>query len=96
MSLAAEDLEELKEKFPELDWMKDKDWQQVATFADWDTWFDEESERCRSVDDDSCRIRARVILKLKKNRAQIRKDCRVYYGEENVPNINDPEDPTWA
>ncbi len=93
--LTEKDVGELRFRFPELSWIKLDDWQNVATFADWDTWFDEEADRCTWGEPDlSCRVQ--IITKLRKNRIQIRQDCRSYFGEQNVDNINDPDDPTRA
>lgn len=68
--------------FSELDWMKPADWQAVAAFNDWRAWIDEGEE-------------LRRLLKRRKNRIEVRRDCRAYFGDANVPNINDPEQAMW-
>lgn len=93
--LTGADLQELRNRFPELDWLANEGWQDVASFADWDRWLDEEAARCTIGEPDYSR-RVQIVVKLKRNRTKIRQDCRDFYGERNVPNINDPEDPEWA
>jgi len=92
-TLTPEDIAELERVLPELDWMKPADWQAVASFADWRTWMvdfvlDEPFEHDTHL--------LRRMLKLRANRVKVRQDCRSYFGEENVPNINDPDEPAWA
>jgi hypothetical protein len=88
------ELAELARVFPELDWMKPKDWQAVAAFADWNSWVEEFAYREGYAHDSDTALRR--MLKLRENRVKVREDCRSYFGEENVPNINDPDEPTWA
>jgi hypothetical protein len=97
-TLVKKEVAALTERFPELSWMKPTDWQSVASFADWRSWLDEsalnEDNQTENWPDYEG-ILSR-LLKHRSNRVEIRKDCRSYFGADNVPNINDPEDPTWA
>jgi hypothetical protein len=91
-SLTEKEIVVLKKTFPELSWMENVDWQRVGAYSGWRDLFDDwlfgtlwpgEPEVLSG-------------LKSKEARRGIRNDCRDYFGEENVPNINDPDDPTWA
>jgi hypothetical protein len=93
--LTEQDLAELRRVFPELSWVTDADWQQVATHFDWDTWLDATASRL-TIGEPDYAFRVQITLKLRANRRALRQDCRGFFGEANVPNINDPEDPTWA
>tara|TARA_Y100000310_G_scaffold342424_1_gene445636 strand:- start:2322 stop:2609 length:288 start_codon:yes stop_codon:yes gene_type:complete len=95
MRLTEADVGELQFRFPELDWMSPEDWQKVNGLVDWNAWFDAEADRCTWGDPDLSK-RVQIVTKLRKNRIKIRNDCRLYFGRENVDNINDPDDPTWA
>ena len=95
MQLTEKDVGELQFRFPELSWMTPDDWQNVATFVDWSPWLDAEADRCTWGEPDLS-MRVQIVTKLRKNRIKIRSDCRSYFGELNVDNINDPDDPTWA
>ena len=82
----------LREAFPELDWMHDADWRLVGAFRDWPKWFDEyaleeQLERGEAL---------RKLLESREKRIRVRRHCREYFGMQNVPNVNDPEDETWA
>jgi hypothetical protein len=93
--LSTQEVDELKKVFPELSWMGSDDWNTVAGFADWSTWIRDFVWAERPTPPEP-KLALRRMLGLRKNRVKIRKDCRSYYGKENVDNINDPEDPTWA
>ena len=96
--LSAGELKALAEAFPELSWMKPADWQSVAAFADWRTWLDEMAlnEEPRTENwPDYVGILQR-LLKERKHRVALREDCRSYFGADSVPNVNDPQDATWA
>lgn len=92
--MTEEEFQEVEKTFPELDWMGRDDWKAVAQFSDWETWVNEWAWR-EGFEYDDDRVFYRM-LKLRENRVQVRKDCRSYFGKENVPNINDPDEPTWA
>lgn len=81
--LSAAEVKALTECFPELSWMKPEDWQKVAEYAGWRAWLDEQEQSCEE------------LLRDRKQRIAVRWTCRCYFGEENVPNINDPTDETW-
>ena len=91
--LIGEEVAVLAGAFPELSWMRPEDWQSVASYADWPTWLDD--WEWRSADGYEGLLLS-CLVGLRELRVAIRTDCRAYFGEENVPNINDPEDPTWA
>lgn len=91
-TLIDEEVRMLTSEFPELSWMGAKDWQAVATYADWCGWLDAWSW---AHDQPREGLLAR-LLRLRKHRVAIRKDCRGYFGAENVPNINDPWNKSWA
>jgi len=92
MPLTEAELQELKRVFPELDWLSSEGWQDVASFAGWRSWITEEG--IRSDIEEGRELYC--MLKLRKNRLFVRKDCRRFWGEKNVPNINDPDEETWA
>ena len=77
--------------FPELSWV---DWQAVASFVDWRAWIDETAFNRSLLGREDLALRQ--LLGTRKNRIEVRKDCRSYYGAEQVQNINDPSDPKWA
>lgn len=81
--------------FPELSWMTPDDWQSVASFADWDTWIGETWATSDYALGEE-HLALRDALKQREIRVSLREDCRDYFGEDNVPNVNDPDDPTWA
>jgi hypothetical protein len=83
----------LTECFPELSWMKPEDWQRVAAFADWQSWLDDWEWRSTEKYEG---LLLRCLLGMRSERVAVRRDCRAYFGEVNVPNINDPGDPTWT
>lgn len=96
--LTQEEVRNLTSAFPELSWMKAKDWQSVAAFTDLRTRIDEaaiqETPRPEAWPDYAGVLPR--LLQIRAWRVEIRKDCRSYFGEANVDNINDPTDPTWA
>ena len=98
MALTKSELAALTKAFPELSWMKVADWQQVATLANWRGWLDEsaidETPRPENWPDyNGVLVR---LLESRTWRVMVRSDCRAYFGADNVENINDPEDATWA
>lgn len=88
--LTPAEVQKLTLAFPELDWMQAQDWQTVATYSDWRGWLDEYAIENDVVNPLEC------LLELPESRRQVRLDCREYFGEANVPNINDPDEDTWA
>jgi hypothetical protein len=96
--LTTEEIGALTACFPELSWMKEKDWQEVAAFAVWRSSFDEmalnEEPRPENWPDYAGILQR--LLKTRRLRRALRADCRAYFGQENVPNVNDPQDSTWA
>jgi hypothetical protein len=91
--LTVEEVAALTGRFPELSWMKPEDWQNVASFAGWRAWLDDWEWR---NDKGYEGLLISCLLELREERVSIRRDCRSYFDADNVPNINDPEDPTWA
>lgn len=87
--LTASEVSALIAAFPELDWIKPADWQSIAACYDWRSWIDDWKPIGTS-------LAISCILGLREQRIAIRKDCRDYFGADNVPNVNDPDDPTWA
>ena len=96
--LTKTELQALTGAFPELSWITEADWKAVADHNDWRDWLDEaalnESPRPKNWPDYTG-ILSR-LLGVRRWRVEIRKDCRRYFGKNNVENINDPDDATWA
>ena len=93
MALTAAEFVVLKEIFPELSWMGEDAWNSVADYADLRSWLNELAW-ADNWEPDGCDLQR--ALKLRENRVHVRETCRDYFGPENVPNINDPGDETWA
>lgn len=91
--LTLEEVAILAATFPELSWMKPDDWQSVAACCDWDAWIGERWAESRYKLGEE-HLALRDALTERRTRIEVRSDCQSYFGAENAPNINDPDDPT--